>query len=76
MRYVISPREVNITVKPPSNGHFGTYKIKWILPCIEVVLFKRFQLHYIDRGDKIGGLVLSIVERYIIHCPFIGVYPL
>ena len=48
------------------------YKFKWILPCIEVVLFKRFQSHYIDRGDKICDLVLSIVERYIIHCPFIG----
>ena len=31
------------------------YKFKWILPCIEVVLFKRFQLHYIDKGDKIWG---------------------
>ena len=48
------------------------YKFKWILPGTEVVLFKRFQLHYIDRGIKFGDLVLSIVERYIIHCPFIG----
>ena len=41
---------------------------------IEVVLFKRFQSHYIDRGIKFGDLVLFIVERYniIIHCPFIG----
>ena len=31
------------------------YKFKWILPCIEVVLFKRFRSHYIDRGDKIWG---------------------
>ena len=31
------------------------YKLKWFVPCIEVVLFKRFQLHYIDRGDKIWG---------------------
>ena len=33
----------------------------------------RFQLHYIDRGDKFGDLVLSIVERYLIQCPFLGV---
>ena len=31
------------------------YKFKCISPCIEVVLFKRFQSHYIDRGDKIWG---------------------
>ena len=47
------------------------HKFKWIPPCIEVVLFKRFQSH-IDRGIKFGDLVLSIVERYTIHCPFIG----
>ena len=29
------------------------YKFKWFVPCIEVVLFKRFQSHYIDRRDKI-----------------------
>ena len=23
-------------------------------------------------GEKIGDLVLSIVERYLIQCPFIG----
>ena len=56
-----------------SNGHFGTHiKFKWIHPSIEVVRFKRFQSHYIDRGDKIWGFSLSIVEIYIIHCPFIG----
>ena len=48
------------------------YKFKWFVPCIEVVLFKRFQSHYIDRGDKIGDLVSSIVERYLIQCPFLG----
>ena len=37
------------------------YKFKWFVPCIEVVLFKRFQSHYIDRGDKIW--VFSFV-----HC--------
>ena len=31
------------------------YKFKWFVPCIEVVLFERFQSHYIDRGDKIWG---------------------
>ena len=50
---------------------WNQYKFKWI-PCIEVVLLKRFQSHYIDRGIKFGDLVLFIVERYIIHCPFIG----
>ena len=48
------------------------YKFKWFVPCIEVVLFKRFQSHYIDRGIKFEDLVLSIVERYLIQCPFIG----
>ena len=46
------------------------YKFKWFVPCIEVVLFKRFQSHYIDRGIKFGDLVLSIVERYLRRCPF------
>ena len=41
------------------------YKLKWFVPCIEVVLFKGFQLHYINRGIKFGNFVLSIVERYI-----------
>ena len=51
------------------------YKFKWFVPCIEVVLFKRFQLHYIDTcmGMKFGDLVLSIVERYLMQCPFLGV---
>ena len=49
------------------------YKFKWFVPCIEVVHFMRFQSQYIDRGDKIGDLVLSIVERYLIQCPFLGV---
>ena len=49
------------------------YKFKWFVPCIEVVLFMRFQSHYIDRGIKFGDLVLSIVERYLIECPFLGV---
>ena len=31
------------------------YKFKWFVPCIKVVLFMRFQSHYIDRGDKIWG---------------------
>ena len=49
------------------------YKFKWFVPCIEVVLFKRFQSHNILIGGiKFGGLVLSIVERYLIQCPFIG----
>ena len=37
------------------------YKFKWFVPCIEVVLFKRFQSHYIDRGDKIWGFMF-------VHC--------
>ena len=49
------------------------YKFKWFVPCIEVALFKRFQSHYIDmEGDKFGDLVVSIVERYIIQCLFLG----
>ena len=49
------------------------YKFKWFVPCIEVVLFKRFQSHYIDRGINFGDSVLSIVERYLIQCPFLRV---
>ena len=62
------------TLEPLSNGHFGKYTFKWFVPCIEVVRFKRFQSHYIDtdRGDKFGGLVLSVVERYLMQCPFLG----
>ena len=46
------------------------YKFKWILPCIEVVLF--ITLAILIGGIKFGDLVSSIVERYTIHCPFIG----
>ena len=61
---------VGTTVKPPSNGHFGTnINSSGFSP----VLFKRSQSYYIDRGIKFGDLVfLSIVEMYIIFCPFIG----
>ena len=38
------------------------YTFKWLVPCIEVVLFKRFQSHHIEREIKFGDLVLSIVE--------------
>ena len=31
------------------------YKFKQFVLCLEVVLFKRFQSHYIDREDKIWG---------------------
>ena len=31
------------------------YKFKRFVPCIEAVLLKRFQSHYIYRGDKIWG---------------------
>ena len=33
----------------------------------------RFQSHYIDRGIKCWDLYMSIVERYLIQCPFLGV---
>ena len=56
-------------MKPLSNGHFETNINSSGLCPVEVVLVKRFQSHYIDRGIKFGGLVLSIVEWY--H-PFIG----
>ena len=48
-----------------NNGHFGTnINSSGLSPVyIEVVLFKRFQSHYIDRGIKCGDLVLSIVEQ-------------
>ena len=48
------------------------YKFKWFVPCMRLSSFKRFQSHYIDRGDKFGDLILSIVERYLIQCPFLG----
>ena len=45
------------TVESLNNGHFVTNinSSAWFVPCIEVVLFMRFQSHYIDRGDKIWG---------------------
>ena len=27
----------------------------WFVSCVEIVLLKRFQSHYFDRGDKIWG---------------------
>ena len=33
----------------------------------------RLQSHNIDRGDKIWGFSLSIVERYLIQCLFFRV---
>ena len=62
------------TVESLNNGHFGTnINSSGLSLCIEVVLFKRFQSHYIDRGIKFGNLVSSIVERYLIQYPFLGV---
>ena len=39
-------------MESPNKGHFGTYKLKWLS---RLSSFKRFQSHYIDRGDKIWG---------------------
>ena len=52
------PAIIASTVEYPNFGIKDTwdqYKFKWFVPCIEIVLFKRFQSHYIDRGDKIWG---------------------
>ena len=70
----VTTGKTTTTVESLNNGHIGNkYKFKWFVHRIEVVYFKRFQSHYIDRGLKFGDLVLSIVERYLIQCPFLGV---
>ena len=46
--HAMSVGEIQLTL-------WDQYKFKWILSCIEVVLFKRFRSHYIDRGDTIWG---------------------
>ena len=69
------PAIIASTVESPNFGIKDTwdqYKFKWFVPCIEIVLFKRFQSHYMIGGIKFGDLVLSIVERYLIQCPFLG----
>ena len=50
------------------------YKFKWFVPCPLL----RDSNHIILMGGggggvKFGDLVLSIVERYLIQCPFLGV---
>ena len=47
------------------------YKFKWFVPCIEVVLLR--DSNRIIGGIKFGDLILSIVERCLIQCPFLGV---
>ena len=48
------------TVKPPSNRYFRT-----VVPCIEVVFFKSFQISSIDRGIKLVGFSFAhIVSLY------------
>ena len=56
-------------MKPPSNGHFGTNINSSGLSSLR----GSNRIILIGGGIKfVGDLVLSIVERYIIHCPFIG----
>ena len=45
----------------------------WLVLCTEVVLLRGSNHVVLTGGDKFGYLVLSIVERYLIQCPFIGV---
>ena len=45
----------------------------WLVPCIEVVLLRGSNHVVLIGGIKFGYLVLSIVARYLIQCPFIGV---
>ena len=59
------------TVECPNKGHFET-NIDSIGFSPLLSSFKRFQSHYIDRGIIFGDLVLSIVERYLIQCAFLG----
>ena len=54
------------TVEPLSKGHSG--KIQMVCPLYRG---KRFQSHYIDRGDKIVNLVCPL-WRGIIQRPFPG----
>ena len=49
------------------------YKFKWFVPCIEVVLLRDSNHIILIGGIKFGDSVLSIVERYLIQSPFLGV---
>ena len=58
------------TVESLNKGHFGTnINSSGLSPVQRLSSFKRFQSHYMI---KFGDLVLSIVERYLIQCPFLG----
>ena len=49
------------------------YKFKWFVPCTEVVLLRDSNRIVLIEGINFGDLVLYIVERYLIQCPFLGV---
>ena len=60
-------------MKPLSNGHFGTNINSSRLSPVKRLSSLRGSNHIILIGEiKFGYLVLSIVERYLIQCPFIG----
>ena len=58
-----------------NNGHFGTNIYSSVFSPIQRLSCSRDsnRISYSDRGIKFGDLVLSIVERYLIQCPFLGV---
>ena len=55
-------------VESPNKGHFlwDQYKFKWFVHCIEIVLFKRLQSHFIDRGDKIWGEISYLRDSTVV----------
>ena len=54
-------------MEPLSNGHFGTN----VLSSVERLSSLRDSNHMILIGYTIWGFSLSIVERYLIQCPFL-----
>ena len=60
-------------MEPPRKGHFGTNINSSDLSLYRGCPLLRGSNRIILIGrDKFGDLVLSIVERYLIQCPFLG----
>ena len=59
-------------MEPLSSGHLGTNINSSSLSTVERLSTLRGSIHIILIGVKFGDLVLSIVESYLIQCPFFG----
>ena len=61
-------------VESLNNGHFGTNINSSVCPLYRgCPLLRDSNRIILIGGIKFGDLVLSVVERYLIQCPFLGV---